>query len=146
MSLYTCLWESRSPNSRTLAPSSYTMVHMTISHDHKLTPSGLRGCDASMQSPDDFPIGQIPTPFSLTAGLHYAWSFLDLMVQIYFNGWIQRLRCRIPIPDTPMKDIAKSHFAISEFLMHCVLDISNPDPRNSDATCPLHWLCHVSLS
>jgi hypothetical protein len=32
---------------------------------------------------------------------------------------------------------AKSHFAISEFLMHCVLDISYPDPRNSDATCPL---------
>jgi hypothetical protein len=41
---------------------------------------------------------------------------------------------------------AKSHFAISEFLMHCVLDISNPDLRNFDATCPLHWLCHVSLS
>jgi hypothetical protein len=39
---------------------------------------------------------------------------------------------------------AKSHFAISEFLMHCVLDISNPDPRNSDATCPLHWLCHLA--
>jgi hypothetical protein len=55
-----------------------------------------------------------------------------------------------PIPETPNRAMIYGsdsflsngcdHFAISEFLMHCVLGISNPDPRNSDDACPLR--CH----
>ena len=122
MSWCSCLQDSRSPNSRTLAPSGYTMVHMTISHDHKLTPSGLRGLWCINAFTRWF--SDRPNPDALFSD---SWPPLRLVISGSDGSdlfWIQRLRLN--------REIAFRDFGVLDVkrFWHC--KVPNPDPRYSD--------------